>query len=69
MINDYLMGLVNQGSPMQKDHLDHGNGAHCINSHCLMYYDVEKSTVGGNLFSIPTLDADCEADLKANGGK
>jgi hypothetical protein len=65
----HLMGLVNQGSPMQTDHLDHANGAHCINSHCLMYYDVEKSTSGGNLFSIPTLDADCEADLKANGGK
>lgn len=65
----HLMGLVNQGSPMQTDHLDPSNGAHCINPHCLMYYDVEKSTVGGNLFSIPTLDANCEADLKANGGK
>lgn len=65
----HLMGLVNQGSPMQKDHLDHSNGAHCINSHCLMYYDVEKSTAAGNLFSIPILDANCEADLKANGGK
>jgi hypothetical protein len=65
----HLMGLVNQGSPMQKDHLDPDNGAHCINSHCLMYFDVEKSTIGGNIFSIPTLDANCEADLKANGGK
>jgi hypothetical protein len=54
---------------MQKDHLDPDNGAHCINSHCLMYFDVEKSTIGGNIFSIPTLDANCEADLKANGGK
>jgi hypothetical protein len=34
-----------------------------------MYFDVEKSTIGGNIFSIPTLDANCEADLKANGGK
>jgi hypothetical protein len=65
----HLMGLVNQGSPMQTDHLDPDNGAHCNNIHCLMYYDVETSTVGGNLFSIPTLDANCEADLKANGGK
>ena len=65
----HLMGLVNQGSPMQTDHLDQANGAHCINPHCLMYYDVERSTSGGNLFSIPTLDADCMADLKANGGK
>ena len=65
----HLMGLVNQGSPMQTDHLDKVNGAHCINPHCLMYYDVERSTSGGNLFSIPNLDTDCERDLKANGGK
>lgn len=65
----HLMGLVNQGTPMQKNHLDPDNGAHCNNSHCLMYYDVEKSTYGSNLFSIPQLDSDCEADLKANGGK
>ncbi|HXS56624.1 MAG TPA: hypothetical protein VN726_10915 [Hanamia sp.] len=65
----HLMGLVNQGSPMQTNHIDPANGAHCINPHCLMYYDVEKSTSGGNLFSVPTLDAECEADLKANGGK
>ena len=65
----HLMGLVNQGSPMQSNHIDPANGAHCINLQCLMYYDVEKSTRAGNLFSVPTLDADCEADLKANGGK
>lgn len=65
----HLMGLVNQGSPMQTNHIDSANGAHCINPHCLMYYNVERSTSAGNLFSIPTLDADCQADLRANGGK
>jgi hypothetical protein len=65
----HLMGLVNQGSPMQTNHIDPANGAHCINPHCLMYYNVEMSTIAANLSSIPTLDADCEADLKANGGK
>lgn len=65
----HLMGLVNQGSPMQTNHIDPANGAHCINPHCLMYYNVETSTIGATLSSIPILDADCEADLKANGGK
>lgn len=65
----HLMGLVNQGSPMQTSHKDPSHGAHCINPECLMYYDVEKSWTGGVVFNIPTLDADCQADLKANGGK
>lgn len=65
----HLMGLVNQGSPMQSNHIDPANGAHCINPHCLMYYNVETSSIGGTMSSIPNLDAACEADLKANGGK
>ncbi|MBA2250289.1 MAG: hypothetical protein H0W12_08865 [Chitinophagaceae bacterium] len=64
----HLLGLVNQGSPMQVDHIDPANGAHCINKNCLMYYAAETSTMG--MFSaIPTLDANCMNDLKANGGK
>jgi hypothetical protein len=54
---------------MQTDHIDPANGAHCINPLCLMYYNVETSAIGSNLSAIPILDADCEADLKANGGK
>jgi hypothetical protein len=35
-----------------------------------MYYDVESTNAGsGNITSVPALDADCLADLKANGGK
>jgi hypothetical protein len=63
----HLLGLVNQGSPMQVDHRDPANGAHCNNPDCLMYYNVENSNSGSN--SIPQLDANCMEDLKANGGK
>ena len=66
----HLIGLVNQGSPTQTSHSDPSNRGHCINPDCLMYYDVEKSWVGGGSnFNIPTLDAACQADLRANGGK
>lgn len=64
----HLLGLVNQGSPMQTPHRDYNNGAHCIYPTCLMYYNIE-TTNAGNFNSIPSLDADCMADLKANGGK
>jgi len=63
----HLMGLVNQGSPMQTDHRDAAHGAHCDNPNCLMYFNVETSNSGTNF--IPQLDANCIADLKANGGK
>ena len=64
----HLLGLVNQGSPMQAAHVDAANGAHCTNSNCLMHYAIETSTAGGN-GAIPSLDGNCIADLKANGGK
>lgn len=64
----HLLGLVNQGSPMQTNHLDATNGAHCINKNCLMYYDIETASNLSNS-SLPSLDANCVADLKANGGK
>jgi predicted Zn-dependent protease len=62
----HLLGLVNQGSPMQASHLDAANGAHCDNNNCLMYYGIE-SYANSNV--VPELDANCRADLKANGGK
>jgi len=65
----HLLGLVNQGSPMKTDHQDVNNGAHCRNSSCLMYADVETTWSGSNTNNIPSLDADCISDLKANGGK
>jgi hypothetical protein len=65
----HLLGLVGQGSPMQKEHRDLSNGAHCSNPFCLMYADVETSSNGNTGNNIPSLDADCISDLKANGGK
>lgn len=64
----HLLGLVNQGSAMQSNHSDPSNAAHCNNPDCLMYYNIEMSAIGG-IFSVPELDANCEADLRANGGK
>lgn len=67
----HLLGLVNLGSPMQTDHEDDAHAKHCTNPDCLMYWQVESSSVidmmvGGN---VPQLDSNCLADLQANGGK
>jgi hypothetical protein len=64
----HLMGLVDQGTPMQTNHKDATNGAHCDDPDCLMYFNVEAS-FSGVLTSVPQLDFNCLADLKANGGK
>jgi hypothetical protein len=67
----HLLGLVNLGSPMQTNHQDNAHGSHCNNTSCLMYYASETSDILGFLITgnIPTLDANCRADLSANGGK
>lgn len=67
----HLLGLVDLGSPMQTNHKDVAHGNHCNNSGCLMYYTSETTDILGFLLTgaIPTLDANCIADLKANGGK
>jgi len=64
----HLLGLVGQGTPMQIDHRDAANGAHCNNLNCLMYYTIETMAASSN-YVIPDFDANCKADLKANGGK
>ncbi|HEX8315736.1 MAG TPA: M12 family metallo-peptidase [Flavisolibacter sp.] len=65
----HLLGLVDIGTPMQTAHKANGN--HCNNQNCLMYYASETTDALGFLLTgnIPTLDANCAADLKANGGK
>ena len=67
----HILGLVDVGTAMQTNHKDAGHGSHCNNTNCLMYYSSETTDVLGFLItgSIPTLDANCKADLKANGGK
>lgn len=67
----HLLGLVDLGSPMQTNHKDAAHGNHCSNSNCLMYYASDTHDMLGLLISgnIPTFDANCLADLHANGGK
>lgn len=67
----HLLGLVDIGSPMQTNHKDAAHGNHCNNTNCLMYYAAETTDILGYLLTgnIPPFDANCIADMKANGGK
>lgn len=67
----HLLGLVDIGSPMQTPHKDAAQGNHCNNSNCLMYYASETTDILGFLVTgnIPSLDANCVNDIRANGGK
>lgn len=68
----HLLGLVHNGTPaVDGRHHDAPNGAHCTNSECLMHYTVELGDVVDILLggSVPSLDANCIADLKNNGGR
>lgn len=67
----HLLGLVDLGTQMQSNHKDSLHGNHCKNEKCLMYYSSEITDILGSLKigNIPELDADCRADLMANGGK
>jgi len=67
----HLLGLVDIGSPMQTNHKDAVHGNHCSNTNCLMYYASETSDILGFLVTgnIPSFDANCLADLHANGGQ
>lgn len=67
----HILGLVDIGSPMQTNHKDASHGNHCSNTNCLMYYAAETTDILGFLITgnIPSFDANCAADLHANGGK
>ncbi len=67
----HILGLVNLGTPMVTNHQDANNPNHCNNSNCLMYYGTNTTSVMGMLGggNTPPLDANCKADLTANGGK
>lgn len=65
----HMLGLVDLGSPMQANHLDTAHGKHCTNPDCLMYYQTESNIQAMMNSGMPTLDANCIADLQANGGK
>ena len=67
----HILGLVNNGTDMQDPHQDVPNGRHCDEEGCLMHFAVRTTNYLDNLLggSIPPLDANCLADLQANGGK
>lgn len=68
----HLLGLVDLGTDLQSDHEDPNNPKHCNVESCLMFWALESSQGIGNMLSggqVPTLDAQCLADLRANGGK
>ncbi|KJD32582.1 membrane metalloprotease [Tamlana nanhaiensis] len=68
----HIFGLTNLGSAMQSDHEDTEHPKHCNDEDCLMYWATESSVGIGNMANrnnVPQLDAQCIADLQANGGK
>lgn len=67
----HLLGLVDLGTDMQTPHRDNDHGNHCNNNNCLMYFAAETTDILGFLLTanIPVLDANCRADLVANGGR
>ncbi|PAU95235.1 hypothetical protein CK503_03290 [Aliifodinibius salipaludis] len=71
----HLFGLVdipNSGTEMQEPHRDQDQGNHCDNDQCLMYYATQTTDLIGNTVGdeeITSLDENCIADLRGNGGK
>jgi hypothetical protein len=68
----HILGLTNLGTNLQSDHEDAAHPKHCIVEDCLMYWAAENSQGITSMISggqVPKLDAQCLADLKANGGK
>lgn len=68
----HVLGLVGVGTPPQTDHQDFAHGHHCDVESCLMNWVVETGDVIENLANteqVPQLDAQCIADLQANGGQ
>jgi hypothetical protein len=68
----HILGLTNLGSRLQSDHEDAAHLKHCKVDSCLMYWSAESGKGVTNMVSegsAPQLDAQCIADLRANGGK
>lgn len=63
----HILGLTNSGTPLQSDHEDVDHKKHCKVTSCLMYWESESGNIIGG--TIPQLDSQCIADLRANGGK
>lgn len=68
----HILGLTDLGTAMQTPHEDSEHPKHCNVESCLMYWSAETGSGLENLMgsgSAPQLDAQCIADLQANGGK
>lgn len=70
----HLMGLVNLGSTMVHEHEDTDAENHCNINGCLMSAQLTfgsgaKKMLLANKNAPPSLDTECLADLKANGGR
>tara|TARA_R110000868_G_scaffold411545_2_gene705228 strand:+ start:2352 stop:3128 length:777 start_codon:yes stop_codon:yes gene_type:complete len=68
----HILGLTNLGATMVVNHEDTEHAKHCNVESCLMYWAAESGSGLDNLIganSAPQLDAQCIADLQANGGK
>ncbi|RKS53884.1 hypothetical protein BC962_2149 [Gillisia mitskevichiae] len=67
----HLFGLVDVGSPMQVDHLDPENLAHCNVNGCLMTSNIEFGSSIIDMVDNKILELDdlCINDLVANGGR
>jgi hypothetical protein len=77
----HLLGLTNDGATMVTAHESSDHKAHCENENCLMYWKADENMLlvdllsgvnnqeSGNGDLLPTLDANCIADLQAAGGK
>ncbi|EIA07165.1 hypothetical protein [Flavobacterium frigoris] len=68
----HILGLTNLGTALQSNHEDPEHTKHCNVTSCLMYWSAESGSGIANMVSggsVPQLDAQCIADLRANGGK
>ncbi|MDA6070389.1 membrane metalloprotease [Flavobacterium sp. AC] len=68
----HVLGLTNLGTPLQSNHEDAEHQKHCSEKTCLMYWSSETGSGISNMLTggaPPQLDAQCIADLRANGGK
>ncbi len=65
----HLLGLVNVGSPLQSDHEDQEDSNHCNVAGCLMQSAIQFGNDVMEINTVPKLDAQCIADLRANGGR
>ncbi|HLF16876.1 MAG TPA: hypothetical protein VI796_05540 [Candidatus Thermoplasmatota archaeon] len=67
----HVLGLVNNGVPMQTDHEDEGHPGHSDSPDSVMYWAVETADVLQRLSGgLPTqFDANDRADLREAGGK